>query len=426
MMQKANLKKQLIGLPETKRNKIISELDDRIALELLYDWDFWARDKQLPPDTDWYVWLMLAGRGFGKTRAGAEQVRRWVNQGVKRMALVAETPGDARDVMIEGEAGLLNIYPPNEGPNYEPSKRRLTWPNGATATVYSGANPDQLRGPEHEKAWCDELAAWDYPQQTWDNLQMGLRLGSNPQVVVTTTPRPIPLIKGLVNQNNVEVVQGSTYENRANLPKTFFEKIINRYEGTRVGKQELYAELLTDNPGALWTYDLFRYKEDGPDLNRIVVAIDPAVTSNSESDETGIIVAGKDKAGLAYILDDFTCRKSPNEWTQIAIRAYDKYDADAIVAEVNQGGDMVESIMRSQVKNISYKQVRATRGKEIRAQPVSMLYEQGKVYHKKNFKVLEDQLCSWSPEDKDSPDRLDALVWALTDLMLKNKFELLI
>lgn len=419
-MQKQSLLTELANLPPKKRNDVIHSLDDRTALTILYDWEYWAREKQLPPKTMWQVWLILAGRGWGKTLTGAQQVRRWVDEGVKRIALVAETPGDARDVMIEGESGLLNIYPPGQRPNYEPSKRRLTWPDGAIATVYSGANPDQLRGPQHEKAWCDELAAWDYPDETWDNLMMGLRLGNNPQVVVTTTPRPIKSVRELIESDNCVITKGSTFENKQNLPKTFFEKIINKYEGTRIGRQELHAEVLTDNPGALWSYDMFNYIKEIPQLNRVVVAVDPAVTSNNESDETGIIVAGRDKQGLGYVLDDYTCRKSPNEWATIAIRAYQKYEADYIVAEVNQGGDMIKSILSSQSRNIPYKQVRATRGKQVRAQPVSMLYEQGKIFHKKTFKELEDQLCSWSPEDKDSPDRLDALVWGFTELLVDN------
>lgn len=357
---------------------------------------------------------------MGKTRTGAEQVRKWVNQGVKRIALVAETPADARDIMIEGQSGLLNIYPPGKRPKYEPSKRRISWDNGAQATIYSGANPDQLRGPEHEKAWCDELAAWQYPQDTWDNLMMGLRLGDNPQAVVTTTPRPIPIIRDLIEEDNVAVTKGSTYENKANLPDNFFEQIIDKYKGTRLGKQELYAEVISANPHALWSYDVISYTKEYPDLKRIVVAIDPATTSNDDSDETGIIVAGISYNDIVYILDDISVKASPNSWAKQAIKAYKKYKADRIVGEVNQGGDMVESVIKSRDRSVSYKSVRATRGKTIRAEPVASLYEQSKVIHVGTHSELEDQLCTWEPS-KDSPDRLDALVWAVTELAIKQK-----
>ena len=407
-------------MPEEKRIEVISNLDNEVANQLLYDWEFWAREDQLPPDTDWQVWLILAGRGWGKTRTASETVKTWVNDGVKRIALVAETPGDARDVLVEGESGLLNIYPEGEGPKYEPSKRRLTWDNGAIATIYSGANPDQLRGPQHEKTICDELASWNYPQEAWDNLMMGLRLGDNPQAVVTTTPRPIKIIKELVEQDNCHVTKGSTYDNRANLPENFYNKIINKYEGTRLGKQELYADILSDAPGALWSYDIIQHTESHPDLQRIVVAIDPATTNNDESDETGIIVAGIGENEHGYVLEDRSTKASPNGWAKQAIRAYEKYNADRIVGEVNQGGDMVESVIRSQgAANVSYKEVRATRGKQIRAEPVASLYEQGKVFHVGQMADLEDQLCTWKP-GRDSPDRLDALVWAITELMLGN------
>ena len=425
-MRKNNLKQRLIKLPKEKRIKVLSELDDNTAIKLLYDWEFWARDDQLPPITDWQIWLILAGRGWGKSRTGAETVKKWVNDGVKRIALVAETPADARDVMIEGESGLLNIYPGGEKPLYESSKRRLTWENGAIATVYSGANPDQLRGPQHEKAWCDELASWDYPQETWDNLMFGLRLGDNPQTVITTTPRPIKLIKELVKDETVFVTKGSTYDNKRNLPERFYKKIISKYEGTRLGKQELYADILSDAPGALWNYDIIKHIKEYPALLRIVVAIDPATTSNNDSDETGIVVAGIGPNGYGYVLEDASGKYTPSGWAKKSIALYNKYQADAIVAEVNQGGDMVESNLRTHDMNISYRKVRASRGKQIRAEPIAALYEQGKVFHVGAFSKLEDQLCTWEPGMK-SPDRLDALVWALTELFYygssKNKIK---
>lgn len=412
----------IASLPEKQRNKFFEKLTEAEARALQYDWNFWwSRPNQRLPDGDWSNWLILAGRGWGKTRTGAETVRQWVKDGVKRIALIGETPGDVRDIMVEGESGLLNIFPPDEKPDYQPSKRKIVFQNGAEAHIYSGANPDQLRGPQHEKAWADELASWDYPTETWDNLQFGLRLGENPQTVITTTPRPIPAIKDLIEDPNTHITRGSTYANRANLPDAFYRKIINKYEGTRLGRQELYAEVLSDSPGALWSYDLFKYvdKKDMPNLKRIVVAIDPAVSKTETSDETGIVVVGMGIDNRGYVLHDGSGIYSPSEWASRAIALYKKFSADRIIGEINQGGDMVESTLRSVDKNISYKEVRATKGKKLRAEPVASLYEQEKVYHIKRFSKLEDQLCTWQPGE-DSPDRLDALVWGLTELMLNE------
>lgn len=405
----------IASLPEKERNKFFENLTEAEAKALEFDWDFWARPDQSIPEGDWIKWMILAGRGWGKTRTGAETVRQWVDEGVKRIALVAETPADARDAMIEGESGLLNIFPPGQEPHYEPSKRRVTFYTGATAIIYSGYKPDQLRGPQHEKAWCDELASWKYPQDTWDNLMFGLRLGDDPQAVITTTPRPIPVIKKLVEEDDCKVTKGTTYDNRGNLTKVFFNQIVERYEGTRKGRQEIYAEILSNVPGALWNYDLFEYIDKCPPLSRIVVGVDPATTNNSDSDETGIIVAGIGINGYGYIIDDRSLKASPNAWAKQAIAGYKAHDGDRIVGEVNQGGDMVETIIRSHDRHIPYKSVRATRGKQIRAEPIVALYEQGKIFHLGQFPTLEDQLCTWEP-GKTSPDRMDALVWALTEL----------
>ncbi|MCF8009637.1 MAG: terminase family protein [Halanaerobiales bacterium] len=423
VQQKKKSRAQLIAsLPEKKRNKFFDKLTEEEARALEYDWEFWwSRPKQRIPEGDWSNWLILAGRGWGKTRTGAETVRKWIKDGVRRIALVAETPADARDIMIEGESGLLNIFPPEKQPKYIASKRKIIFHNGAEAHIYSGANPDQLRGPQHEKAWADELASWDYAQETWDNLMFGLRLGENPQTIVTTTPRPIPVIRELAKDENTHVTKGSTYANRANLPSSFYKKVIGKYEGTRLGRQEIHAEVLSDSPGALWSYDLFKYvdRNDMPNLKRIVVAIDPAMSNTDSSDETGIIVAGLGVDNRGYILHDGSGIYSPATWASRAIALYKKFSADKIVGEVNQGGDMVESTLRSVNKNVSYKKVHASRGKALRAEPVASLYEQEKVYHKKQFSKLEDQLCTWQPGE-DSPDRLDALVWAMTELMLNE------
>src|SRR6266403_4651730 len=299
----------------------------------------------------WRVWLLLAGRGFGKTRTGAEWIRHQVNHHKRRrVALVAPTAADARDVMVEGESGILAISPEWDRPHYEPSKRRLTWPNGAIATTYSADEPERLRGPQHDAAWCDEIASWRYPE-AWDMLMFGLRLGPDPRVVVTTTPKPIKIIRELIADPTTVITRGSTYDNRFNLPAAFLAQIVNKYEGTRLGRQELNAELLDDVPGALWTRALIEAARPPigfvlPDLVRVVVAIDPAVNSGEDADETGIIVAGKDAQGRGYVLADLSGHYTPIEWARTAIAAYRSHGADRIVAEVNNGGEMVEATLR--------------------------------------------------------------------------------
>lgn len=384
----------------------------------------------MPPPGNWRVWLILAGRGFGKTRTGAETVRWWAESGVRFMGLVGATAADVRDIMVEGESGILATAPNWNRPQYEPSKRRLTWPNGAMAITRSADEPERLRGPQYEKVWIDELAAWRYIQMAWDMVMFGLRLGDNPQAVVTTTPRPLPLIKALLKSPTSVVTTGSSFENIANLAPAFFDEIVAKYQGTHLGQQELYAAILDDMPGALWTRATLEANRVStfPTLRRIVVAIDPAGTVSEESSETGIVVAGLGADGQGYVLDDLTVKASPAGWARQAIAGYNKFEADRIVGEVNNGGDMVENTIRTVRderdrpigKDVPFKQVRASRGKQTRAEPVSALYEQGKVHHVGVFGPLEDQLCSWTPGDE-SPDRLDALVWALTELMVKEE-----
>ncbi|WP_240876892.1 DNA-packaging protein [Shimazuella soli] len=414
---------QVSQLLEEERKQLLDALSNEEANALLYQWEFWARPNQLPPKGNWRTWLLLAGRGFGKTRTGAEYIIEQVKTGkATRVALVAPTPADARDVMIQGESGILTISPPWFMPKYEPSKRRITWPNGAIATIYSGAHPDQLRGPQHELAWADELAAWKYPQETWDMLMFGLRLGTNPRVVVTTTPKPIPVVQSLVKAQTTAVTKGSTFDNAVNLAPAFLEQIVSKYEGTRLGRQELYAEILDDVPGALWKRQMLEDTRvpTHPDLIRVVIGIDPAATENEESDETGIVVVGKGVDGHAYVLDDLSLHASPDGWARTAVSAYYDFEADRIVAETNNGGDMVEHTIRTVDKTVSYKKVHASRGKLTRAEPIAALYEQGKVHHVGSFGTLEDQMCTWAPSQMQSPDRMDALVWALTELMLKK------
>ncbi len=413
-------------LPVPERNKVLAELTDEEINELNYDWKFWARKEQLPPDTkDWFVWLIRSGRGYGKTRTGAETIIEWVRQGFKRLALVGKTKADVRDTMVEvGESAILNISPPWFRPSYEPSKRRLVWPNGAIAMFYSGDEPDQLRGPQHEKAWVDELAKFMYPQETWDNLEFGLRIGSNPQVIVTTTPRPIPLIKTLVKDIRTVDVRGSTFDNKANLSPSYIERMFKKFGGTRLGRQELEGEILEDTTGALWTTKIIEQtrKKEAPILKRIVVAIDPEAVNNDESSETGIVIAGVGNDNHGYILADLSLRASPNTWASAAINGYYNYKADRIVAEVNNGGEMIETILKNIDANIPYQAVHASRGKLTRAEPVSALYEQGRIHHVGTFPELEDQMCTFVPGEK-SPDRMDALVWAITALMIEDMIE---
>jgi phage terminase large subunit-like protein len=410
------------------RHRLIRKLSLKEADRFDYDWTRWARDEQKAPPGDWRVWLLLAGRGFGKTRTGAELVRRRVGMRTARhIALVAPTAADARDVMVEGESGLLAIAPPWNRPEYEPSKRRLTWENGAIATTYSADEPERLRGPQHDFAWCDELAAWRYPE-AWDMLMFGLRLGDDPRAVVTTTPRPTKLIKALVADPKVVVTHGSTWDNKDNLAPAFLQQIVRRYEGTRLGRQELEAEILDDVPGALWTHGLIDATRVNtvPSLTRVVVAIDPAVSSDEHADETGIVVAGKDAAGHGYVLADLSGRYAPTEWARTAIAAYHAHNADRIVAEINNGGEMVEATLRMVDAAVPFAAVHASHGKVARAEPAAALYEQGRVHHLGALPRLEDQMCCFAHDyDRQaagySPDRVDALVWALTELLVEPR-----
>lgn len=412
-------------LPEKERRKAIRSLSYKEAEKLLYDWGFWARPNQLPPAWPWFLWLILSGRGFGKTRTANELVIKWAREGYNPIALVGQTKADVRDTLIElGDSSILKISPPWFTPEYEPSKRRLTWPNGVVAVVYSGDEPDQLRGPQHAKALVDELAKFKYPKDTWNNLEMGLRIGDHPQAVCATTPRPIKIIKELLAERTTAVTRGHTLENKANLALPFLRRILEKYEGTRLGRQELAGEILDDNPDALWkrsNIDELRVK-GYPDLIRVIVAIDPEAANNENSAETGIIVAGVApvKGELhGFVLEDLTIKGTPDQWATAGVAGYNKFSADKIVGEVNNGGDMVAHTVRTVDKNVPFKSVHASRGKYTRAEPVSALYEQGRVHHVGFFPDLEDQLCEWVPGER-SPDRLDALVWAITELMLQD------
>ena len=437
---------RIASLPSDQRTQLIHSQFSEVERKLIADedlWEVWARPEQLypghplssEPDVDpdtWRYWLILAGRGWGKTRTGAEWVYdRIRSHDARYIALVGPTVADTRDTMVEGPAGILNTGRPEERPEYFATKRKLVFPNGAEAHTYSADEPDRLRGPQHDTAWCDEPAAWRYAEDCWDMLMFGLRLGQDPKVAATTTPRPIPLIKRLLNDDHTHVTVGSTFDNVQNLAPAFKDAIISRYEGTRLGRQELYAEILDDNPRALWHRNDISNARVAPDaaphpstLKRVIVAVDPAV--NAEADhltdelqtaETGIIVAGLDRNNQAYVLHDATLRASPDQWAKRVTNTFHNWGADRVVAEVNNGGDLVEYVLRSQDQNLPIRKVRASRGKLIRAEPVAALYEQGRVHHVGYFHELEDQLCEWEP-GMPSPDRMDALVWAMTELLL--------
>lgn len=386
-----------------------------------YDWGSLARENQRIPTGSWVTWLILAGRGFGKTRTGAETVRRWIGDGEQYVNLIGATADDARDIMIQGESGILACCPPHERPIYKKSERCLIWPSGAKSLIFTADEPERLRGKQHGKLWADELAAWRYPE-SWDQALLGLRLGKKPQAVVTTTPRPTPIIRLLVGEATTHVTRGSTHDNKDNLAPTFLSQIIAKYENTRLGRQELYAEILDDNPGALWNRSIIDAArvEKAPALRRIVVAIDPAVTANIDSDETGIGAAGLGEDGDVYVLEDASmAMASPNAWGAAAVSLFDRLEADRIIAEVNQGGDLVEANIRAQRSHIPFTAVHAKRGKALRAEPVAALYEQKKVHHVGYFPQLEDQMCDWNPTiaNQKSPDRVDWLVYAILDLL---------
>lgn len=409
------------ALPIEERRRRLDVLSDEELAVVAYDWAFWRRPNQTIPDGDWTTWLILAGRGYGKSRTGAETVREWA-RGSDLVNLIGATADDARDIMIEGESGILACCPNGERPAYHASKRQLLWPNGSKSLIFTADEPERLRGKQHQKLWCDELASWRYPE-AWDQARLGLRLGARPQAVVTTTPKPTKIVKELLADSTTHVTRGTTYENRSNLAPAFFSAIITKYEGTRMGRQELKAEILDDNPNALWTranIDDHRIKLEAlPQLVRVVVGVDPSATSNEDSDECGIVSAGRDGQYPPhfYVLSDRSLIASPNGWARIAVTAYAEHKADRVIGEANNGGDMIEAVIRNVDANVSYKKVTATRGKMIRAEPIAALYEQGRVHHVGFFPQLEDQLCEYDPTTAEkSPDRLDADVWALTEL----------
>lgn len=417
-------------------DEFIASLSDNALASLPWLFEFWALPHQLPPEGDWKSWVIMGGRGAGKTRAGAEWVRAQVEGPTpaargraKRVALVAETFDQGRDVMVMGDSGIIACSPPDRRPVWEAGRRRLVWPNGATATVYSAHEPEALRGPQFDAAWADELAKWKKAGDCWDMLQFALRLGPNPQQVVTTTPRNVGVLKQILRNPSTVVTHAPTEANRAYLAESFLTEVEARYAGTRMGRQELEGVLLEDVEGALWTTAMLEgaRAEAAPKLDRIVVAVDPAVTARAGSDECGIVVAGVQCAGepqdwQAFVLEDASVRGSPADWARAAIAAMERHGAERLVAEVNQGGDLVESVIRQVVPLVPFRALRAGRGKGLRAEPVAALYEQGRIRHLRGLGALEDQMCRMTVRGFDgrgSPDRLDALVWAIHELMIE-------
>jgi phage terminase large subunit-like protein len=449
-MQAADLRKLRDNISSGGRDevrKFLDSLSENEAAALLYQWPFWARPAeerddgtwsgQVSPPTDWDTWLLLAGRGYGKTRTGAEFIRDQVMSGsAKSVAFIAQDPADARNIMIDGESGIRAVSPPSERPYYNGGKKILYWPNGAKGFVFSGHEPDGARGYQFDLGWCDELCAWKYAREVWDNYEFGLRLtgpdGSRPRTIITTTPKPSRLLSEIMKDDGTSITTGSTYDNISNLAPTFFKKVVRRYEGTTIGEQELHARILGEVQGALWTRETLAKTRvspsEVPDFKRIVVAVDPMVRARERArkvapPETGIIVAGVAMVGgeeHAYIISDETVTNAkPDLWARRVIAAFHDYKADRVLGEVNNGGDMVEDVIHTRDPTVPVKMVHASRGKTTRAEPVAALYEQGRAHHVGTFASLETQLTTWTGANGEpSPDRLDAAVWALTELLL--------
>jgi predicted phage terminase large subunit-like protein len=467
--------KHILG--SLKDPAVLEQLSESDKLSLMqwlehvrYEWSLHARPSQIMPPGRWTTWLILSGRGYGKSRVGAETVRQLVTKhGYRAVGLIAPTASDARDTMIDGKGGssLLEVSPPSDGLEYFPTKRKLTWKNGAKGSAFSAEEPDRLRGPQNDLIWSDELASWRYLQETWDMAMFGLRLGKSPKHIITTTPRPLPMLKDLLAGSvpademrddmtaSVVVTRGSTFENKDNLADDFINTLMKKYEGTRLGRQELYAEVLDDNPNGIFRqfrvdnnrvrikhgsyfnkskvifeFVLSQGNERAQEFetlfSEVIIAIDPSMTSDKKSNETGIVVMAVDKDNRVYLLEDASGVMTPNEWASRALKLYEKYKANAIVAEVNQGGDLVENTIRTAqrdlgVSNVTYKKVRASKGKFARAEPVGALEEQGRIHHVGDFARLEEQLVTFSPHTTNSPDRLDAYVWAVHHLVIQRE-----
>lgn len=424
-MNNANRLKKLISQGHALNRKREARKKPR-HVDPKYIWESQGRPEQQEPNIDYFIWACIAGRGWGKTRVGSEFVRKKVYEGAKHICIIAPTANDIRKTIIHGHSGLLSVFPPHEQPIYYPSKLLVEFHTGATAALFSADNPERLRGGNYEVVWLDELAAFKYSQMAYDMAMMTARIGDDPKVLITTTPKPTPLIRKLVKSQKVHVTRGSTYDNEANLSASFIELMKDEYENSRLGKQEIYAEILDDNEGALWNRDLLERQRvtSLPKLQTICVGVDPAATNNPNSAETGIIVAGADQDRNGYVLDDLSIKGTPSQWAQAAIDAYHKYDADYIVIETNQGGLMVRQVIES-IEKVPIKEVRASTGKTARAEPIVTMYETGRIFHVGFFSSeLESQMCNFmgNPnEQEDKCDRVDALVWACTSLLLTKR-----
>jgi phage terminase large subunit-like protein len=431
----ASLRDALLGFESSAQSDtFLAGLRPRELAALATDWETWARPEQMPPATaggggPWTVWLFLGGRGAGKTRAGAEWVRGlalgrapFAERPVGRIALVGETAADVREVMIEGVSGLLAVHRPDERPDWEPSRKRLVWPNGAVAQAFSAEDPEALRGPQFAAAWADELAKWNHVEETWDMLQFGLRLGDQPRELVTTTPRPLPLIRRLVADPKTAVTRAATRANAYHLAPNFLEAVVARYAGTRLGRQELDGEIVEERADALWTRAMIEAARIAapPELGRIVVAVDPPAGGAGRSDACGIVACGRMADGTLVVLRDDTVQAPrPERWARAAIDSFRAAEADALVAEANQGGEMVRAVIGQADPSVPVTLVRASRGKWVRAEPVAALYAQGRVKHAGVFPALEDEMCDFGRDGLSSghsPDRVDALVWAVSHL----------
>lgn len=423
--------------PRKIQEEFLNSLSEDSLMALPWLFEFWALPHQLPPEGDWKTWIILGGRGAGKTRAGAEWVRAQVEGSrpldpgrAKRVALIGETIDQAREVMVFGDSGILACSPSDRRPVWEATRRRLVWPNGAIAQVFSAHDPESLRGPQFDAAWCDELAKWKKAREAWDMLQFGLRLGSHPQQCVTTTPRNVKILREIIDRPSTAMSTAPTEANKAYLAKSFLEEIRDRYAGTRLARQELDGVLLQDAEGALWPAGLIEAarRKSVEGIERVIVAVDPPVTSGKDSDTCGIVVVGARTQGApgtweAVVLEDASIQgASPQDWAKAALGAMRRHSADKLVAEVNQGGDLVETVIRQIDPLVAFRKVHASRGKVARAEPVALLYEQGRVAHASGLEELEDQMCQMTAQGytgKGSPDRVDALVWALHELILE-------
>lgn len=399
----------------------VERLDDDYAYRMLFSWAKWSRRQQRPPAGDWTTWLLMGGRGSGKTRAGAEWVRRLARRRIGPIALVGETMTEALDIMVRGESGILAVHPDEERPMLI-GKSRLRWPNGIEAQILSGSDPERFRGPQFAAAWCDEIGKWPKAEEAWDQLQFALRLGDRPRQLATTTPRATKLIKRLLTDEQTAVVRMTTEDNRQYLAPNFLDAVVKRYRGTVMGRQELDGEYIEDVPDALWQRSMFRRVDGGAD-GRIVVAVDPPVTGTARSDACGIVVAGRRGEGVVVLEDATLKQAAPLTWARRAVAAFHAHDADAIVVEVNQGGDLVRQVIEQVDPGVPIRTVRASRGKWLRAEPAAAVYGRGLVGHVEGLTALEDELCAFGPDGKaegHSPDRVDGLVWAVTDLLLNE------